>query len=419
MKIAILGAGFAGLAAAHTLINAHHEVTVFEKAPAAGGAAGGFKLPHWDWYLDYAYHHWFANDEDIFLWCKQIGWHNITVKRPITASAYQMPASDITHPHEVYQLDSALDLLAFPKLPLADRLRTGAVLAALKFGPALSYYHRTRAHQLLSRWMGARAWQVLWEPLMVHKFGSYAHDINAMFFWARINKRTARLCYPQGGFQALANHAADYLTKQGVIFRFRHTISALEKTNTAFIINGKDSYDAVISTLQSPIFLKLDKGVLPAFYRKRLEGIAYLGAQAVIYETNIPLVKDVYWLSIADKSNPWMVLVQHTNFIDPQHFGGKHLAYLARYTNNPLPDIPMEQYAIQNRYIPLVQPLYTTDYIDHMPHIVSPVKGLYFANMELTYPYDRGTNYAVRVGNQAAHELLRNGAPSGTTFEPI
>ncbi|MCR4326730.1 MAG: hypothetical protein NUV52_03675, partial [Candidatus Roizmanbacteria bacterium] len=174
----------------------------------------------------------------------------------------------------------------------------------------------------------------------------------------------------------------------------------------AFVINKKDRYDAVISTLPSPVFLQIEKAVLPASYRKRLEGIRYLGAHAVIYETKKPLVKDVYWLSIADPTNPWMVLVQHTNFMDLRHFGGHHIAYLARYTNEKMPTIPLSQYAIQNHFIPYAQPLYTTNYTQCMPHTSPPVAGLYFANMELTYPYDRGTNYAVQVGRKAAQALL-------------
>ncbi len=407
MKIAILGAGFAGMAAAYDLIQAGHAVTIYEKAPRAGGAAGGFKLPHWDWHLDFAYHHLFTSDADIVAFCKEIGWDAFITKNPITASSYDFHLSPTLKPQQVYKLDSPLDLLRFPQLSLFDRLRAGMVLAALKFGPAVPYYHTYTSYQLISQLMGESAWNTLWEPLFSHKYGEYAHQINAMFFWARIHTRTPNLRYPAGGFQALADYTASYLQHMGVVFNFNYTVSSMrkDKKNT-FIINEKNRYDAIISTLPSPVFLAIEKGVLPASYRKRLEGIRYLGAHAVIYETKKPLVKDVYWLSIADPSNPWMVLVQHTNFMDPRHFGGNHIAYLARYTNEKLPTIPLPQYAIQNHFIPYAQPLYTTDYTSHMPHTSPPVPSLYFANMELTYPYDRGTNYAVQVGRKAAQAVI-------------
>ena len=42
MKIAIIGAGFGGMAAAFDLQKAGHKVTIFEAADYAGGLASGF-----------------------------------------------------------------------------------------------------------------------------------------------------------------------------------------------------------------------------------------------------------------------------------------------------------------------------------------------------------------------------------------
>ncbi len=43
MKIAIIGAGYGGMAAAYDLRNAGHEVTIFESADYVGGLASGFQ----------------------------------------------------------------------------------------------------------------------------------------------------------------------------------------------------------------------------------------------------------------------------------------------------------------------------------------------------------------------------------------
>lgn len=396
MRIAILGAGFAGLAAGYDL-SQRHDVAIFEKSPSPGGAAGGFQKKGWEWHLDYAYHHWFTSDRDIFDFCKKIGWNDIITKRTTTASLYGS---------EIYKLDSPLDLLQFPQLPFFDRVRTGMVLAALKFGPSLASYHTTSAHDWAVRFMGKRSWDVMWRPLMEKKYGAYAPLINAMFFWARINKRTPRLAYPAGGFQALANYTAGILEKKGVHFRFSYTVSSVEKKRDGFYMNGEGPYDAVISTLPTPVFLSIEKNVLPSTYRTQIGALKYLGAHALIYESNEPLIEP-YWLNIADKKNPWMVMVGHTNFMDPKHFGGRHLTYVAKYTNSKLPvsSYPVfhkGETLIQDAFIPYAQPLYTTNYSRIFPQTVSPVKGLYFATMEQTYPYDRGTNYAVKVGREAA-----------------
>jgi heterodisulfide reductase subunit A-like polyferredoxin len=62
MKIAILGGGIAGLTAAYYLAKKNHQITLFEKEKIFGGLAAGFKSTSWDWYLEWTYHHLFAND---------------------------------------------------------------------------------------------------------------------------------------------------------------------------------------------------------------------------------------------------------------------------------------------------------------------------------------------------------------------
>ncbi|MCR4328960.1 MAG: FAD-dependent oxidoreductase [Candidatus Roizmanbacteria bacterium] len=443
MKVAILGAGFAGLTAANELIKQGHEVHIFEKSEQSGGAAGGFKRPGWDWYVDYAYHHWFTSDHAILNLCKEIGFTKNMVLHPITATAYPIDAETInqdTNTEQLfeefigtnvrsYKLDSPIDLLKFDRISPVDRLRTGIMLALLKFGPALDTYHTTAAYTFLKQWMGTRSWEVLWEPLFKHKFDKYQKDINTMFFWAR-TKRTAALAYPEGGYQELANHFSGLLQQHGVKFHYKSEILELRKssdTKPRFILKGSEllrfgtsmTFDAVVSTLPSPVLLKIEKDVLPEMYHKQLTKIQYLGAQTVIYETKKPVLPHTYWLSIALPQSPWMVAVQHTNFVHPRYFNNHHILYMATYTNKPLseniwkkecPDILWQR----SVFIPYAQPLYTTEYYKYMPQTTTPVPGLYIANMERTYPYDRGTNHAVRVGKQAAEAVEKNSAEERT-----
>ena len=78
MRIAIIGAGFGGMAAAYDLKKAGHEITIYESADYVGGLASGFKEPHWDWFVEKFYHHWFQSDKD-HAWTDQrigMGWQS-------------------------------------------------------------------------------------------------------------------------------------------------------------------------------------------------------------------------------------------------------------------------------------------------------------------------------------------------------
>lgn len=436
MKIAILGAGFSGLAAAYELSkHPEHEVHLYERNDQPGGAAGGFKRPGWQWYLDYAYHHCFTNEKEILKLAKETGYPDFLVLRPETASLYVHDSPDMTTPtNDLYQylfgpntrihkLDSPLDLIKFNRLPLIDRLRTGLVLAFLKFGPKLTYYDRTLAKRFLTQSMGQRANKELWEPLFLKKFAGLYSQINLAFFWARL-RRTPDLSYPVGGYQAFANHLLKVIKKQGVKVHLKAEVSSirLQKERFVLLVNGqKDQFDKLINTLQSPIFLMLEKKVLPESYRKRLAKIKYLGAQNIIMEAKEKVLPRTYWLSIAGKNRgkekfigrDWMVLVQQTNFVDSKYYAGHHLTYLATYTNTPQPfKLPNKQLEkkykiIQQAFIKYGQPLYTPEFARVKPDYTTPVKGLYFANMELTYPKDRGTNQAVKAGQDVAHLIIK------------
>jgi hypothetical protein len=59
---------------------------------------------------------------------------------------------------------------------------------------------------------------------------------------------------------------------------------------------------------------------------------------------------------------------------------------------------------------PAGQPVVLTNHRERMPPLETPVPGLLLANTTQVYPDDRGTNYAVREGEEAVAALLAQGA---------
>ncbi len=422
MRVAILGGGFVGLTAAYKLLQKNHTVVLYEKEVRVGGLSGGFKGVGWEWELERTYHHIFANDADIIKLAQQTGYAGVFFKKPTTSSLYKIENGEYNY--RTFPVDTPQDFLLFPLLSLPEKIRTGVVLSFFKLTPHFSFYEKQTAAHLLKKTMGDRAWNVLWEELFRKKFGKYAEKIVASFIWARIHKRTNKLGYFEGGFQAFINHLEKKIIGLGGNIKTDNQVQMLSKNNKGFSVwsrGEKKDYDVVISTLPNPLFTGLARSILPQSYINRLNAIKYLYAMNLIIETETPLFKNEYWVSVCDKKAPMMVLVQHTNFIDKSHYNQNSLLYVANYLEHDDKRLLMDRGEYYNLILPYIhtlggehkrpkqlylfkapfaQPIYDEGFVKNRVGFETPIKNLFIANLEMTYPYDRGTNYAVKLGGE-------------------
>jgi protoporphyrinogen oxidase len=422
MNIAIIGAGFTGLTAAYELLKKGYTVTIFEKASQPGGLALGFKKDNWQWTLEEYYHHWFTNDHAVLNLAKELEYKVVTI-RPKTSSYID---------NQMYQLDSPLTFLTFPKLSLWERLRMISVLAFLRYDPFWQPLETVRAGDILPKAMGEKAYNILWNPLLQNKFGKYANTISLAWFWARIKKRTPSLAYPEGGFLQFAQTFAKKIEHMGGKFLYNADIKQLEEKNNKTVLtyqrpkmnNQKLSFDKAIVTLPSFAFLKICPQ-LPDAYKKQLHSLQGIGAITVVLRLKKPFFSDgTYWLNICDTKAPVLAIVEHTNFMDKKHYDNEHLVYLGNYLPKDHPYFSMNgkellqtfdpllkkinpQYAktligIDVFQVPFAQPIIPTQYSKMIPPFETPLQHVYLANMQQVYPWDRGTNYAVELGQKIA-----------------
>jgi protoporphyrinogen oxidase len=428
MKIAVLGGGLTGLTASYYLAKENHKVNLFEKEKVLGGLASGFKQKNWDWYLERTYHHLFANDSDILDFAKEIGFDGIFFQKPETGSLYENSKLKTqnsklqlkTKSHTIYPLDTPIDLLRFPLLSFYDKIRAGATLAFLKLSPFLPFFEKETSVAFLKKTMGKKGYSILFAELFRKKFGKYAGNILLSFFWARIKKRTKSLGYIEGGFQAFINYLEKLLKDLGVNISTGYEVKEIKKKKNKFLIDNQE-FDLVISTLPTPITAKIAQKIFPAKFTQNLRKISYLHALTLILETDKPILRKTYWLNLIAPKIPIMVLVQHTNFIDKKHYGGKHIAYLGWYLDKDdklwqmndkdllkfllpyLKQISNFQFPISNYYVfraSFAQPIFDKNFLKYKPNFFTPAKNFYIANLDMTYPYDRGTNYAVKLGKE-------------------
>jgi protoporphyrinogen oxidase len=421
MNVAIIGAGFTGLSAAYQLTKSGHQVTIFEKDPQPGGLAIGYSEKNWEWTLEKHYHHWFANDHNILNLAKEIG-HPVHIPRPRTA---------VYADNEIFQFDSPLHLLKFPKIPITDRLRMGFVLAILKYNPYWKPFERIHAASFLRNTMGKKGFETLWKPQFSNKFGAYSEEISLAWFWARIHKRTPSLAYPEGGFLSFANHLVNVIQKQGGHVLYEKEILEISNHDRVVItyqttagIKKSQSFHKAIVTLPSYLFMKIAPQ-LPQDYRQQLGKLKGLGATNLVLRLRRNFFHDnTYWLSVCDEKSPVMAIVEHTNLMDKKHYNNEHIVYLGNYVPADHEYFSLNEKQMLKKFdpflkkinpgyeqnligmklfkAPFAQPIIPVNYSRILPHMQTPLQNVILANIEQVYPWDRGTNYAVELGEKAA-----------------
>jgi protoporphyrinogen oxidase len=427
MKIAVIGAGIAGLSAAYDLAGAGHDVTIFESAAYTGGLAAGFKSARWDWHLEHYYHHWFETDSDILGLIDELGASDkVFFPRPITS---------IYTGGKIYPFDSPTRMLLFPKLPLIPKIRFGLTGLYLRLTKNWQALEKETVHNWLIRTMGQTAYKILWEPLLVGKFGQYYKDVNMAWFWARIHKRSTKLGYFEGGFQAFIDILTQKTTARGVTIRLNSPITALTALPdgklqvTTSETAPPQVFDKVLATV-SPQLLSRMTPTLPDEYLAAVKALKSMGAVVIVLALKHQLTRQHYWINLPkEEGTSFLALVEHTNFIDKSHYDNDHIVYCGDYLNPDHEFFTMTKAEILARFLPdltrfnpdftedwvkeswlyrtrYAQPVPPINHSHHIPPIQTPLPGLYWASMSQVYPWDRGTNYAVEIGRRAAKLMM-------------
>jgi len=440
MDIGIIGAGITSLAAAYDLTKQGHAVTVYEARPYAGGLAAGFRDERWEWPLERFYHHWFASDDDVIALIDELGARDRLF--------FPWPTTSIYHQGQIYPLDSpvpwlkfiplsqlhrAIRVLQFTPLPLIDRLRVGLVAFYLTLTRNWRPLERVSADEWMRRAVGERAYDVWWKPLLISKFGDENfRDVNMAWMWARAYKRSASLGYFVGGFQGFADLLVERVQAQGGEVRLETAVQAIRSIAEGGLrletSAGVTDHKRVIATCSPQEMLRLAPD-LPPDYAARLARLKSMGAVVLILALKRRLTDGHYWINIpAGEGLPFMGLVEHTNYISPEHYGGDHLVYCGDYLPPEHPYFNYSKERLLETYTPglvkinpdfrpdwiraswtftekYAQPVPTLNHSHNIPPLKTPIPGLWMANMSQVYPWDRGSNYAVELGRRVAAQL--------------
>jgi protoporphyrinogen oxidase len=429
MRIAIIGAGFGGMAAAYDLRKAGHEVIIYESANYVGGLASGFKEPHWDWSVEKFYHHWFQSDSSMLGLIDELGLKDKVV--------FPRPYTVLLHDGKWYPFDSIINALLFPGLGFGiNKIRFGFVGLYLRLTNDWKTLEKFTADEWMRKYAGREVYEKMWKPLLVGKFGPFYKDVNMAWMWARLKARTTRLGTFEGGFQKFADLFGGILNKMGVEIRLGTSVKFIKRNQAQGLSIDAggvvESFDKVLVTTSPNLMAKFCPD-LPESYLKGLLELKSMGAVVMVLSLKRQLSKEgYYWFSLPKEAGyPMLALVEHTNFVSKEHFGGDYIVYAGDYLEVGHEYFSMSNEELLERFTPAfkkfnpeferdwvkkiwvnktnyAQPVPLVNHSKNIPAIQTPIDGLYFASMSQVYPWDRGTNFAVEIGRRAARMMLGN-----------
>jgi protoporphyrinogen oxidase len=440
VNVGIVGAGVAGLAGAKVLQERGHEVTIFEGRPEVGGQVVTFEVGGQR--LECFYHHIFTNDTTVIRYIDDLG------LRP--KLRWIEPRNAHFVKGKMYPFVTPLDLLKFTAIPITSRVRLGLVAIWLRRQKdGLKKYEGVTARAWMERAVGKKAFNAFWGPLLKGKFADQADRVGMVWLWNKIYLRFASrkgsgskesLGYMEGSFRGYYEKLAELVTSKGGKILLNLPVERVEVADgrVTAIQAGGETYpvDAVLMTTPNTITKKIAPD-LPAAYLEVLDRVRYQWATCLILALDRPLTSH-YWMSIGDDLG-FVACIEHTNFMSPADYGGNHVVYLSNYTSPDDPILKMDAAQVFQAYLPGLrklnpqfdpawvrqtwlfkdpggQPVITTDYSHSIPEMRTGITGLYLSNTTQVYPEDRGQNYSLILGEQAANLIaddfaLQPGSP--------
>lgn len=413
----IVGGGISGLVTGYLLAKEGMKVTVIEQSPELGGLLKTIKIANGK-NIEKYYHHIFKTDRQLLDLLEELGLGDKLKWYESKTSLYK--------DKKFYGFSKPTDLL---KAPLTFKTSTKMGIVSILLNKSRSErFTGITAKELILKYMGKESWDVLWEPLFKGKFGEYSKDISAVWFWWRLKSRTETrkngreiLGYMEGSFKTLVDKLALEIKKNGGGILM----------NRPWTKADNDRYDYVVSTVAPGT--AADIAPLSEEEKQKLKSIKYIGAICSVLELKSKLT-DYYWNNILDEDMPFKGLIEHTNLVGTESYGGNHIVYLSHYTSNDSEYFKMNEEELKKVYLKhlkkmfpdtleniitfkifksgFAQPIIPPNYIP--PAHQTSIPNFYLTSMAHIYPEDRGINQAVKEAYRISKLIIAKLSQNGT-----
>lgn len=427
-KFAVVGAGPMGLMAAVRLLDLGHQVDIYERDDRIGGMSAEFDFQGTP--IERYYHFICKTDYPLFGLLDRYGL-SPKLQWTDTKMGYYYDG-------KLYRWGSPFALLSFPHLGIIDKFRYALHVMKTKGITDWGPLDKVNAREWITRWIGPRAYDVMWKDSFRLKFFDYADSLSASWIGTRI-KRIAlsrrnlfneSLGYLEGGSSTLLEPMRrDIERRGGRIFLSTgvEQVTTQDGAVTGVMINGTQvAYDSVVST--APIqYVPRMAPDLPAEFLAKIQRVENIPVACVILKLK-HAISDNFWMNISDAAIEIPGVIEYTNLY-PQK-GPEKILYAPFYMPKTHPKWGLPNEALIEEllgYLPRLNPAFRPDWViashchryefaqticppgfqDMLPPMRTPLAGFFMADTAYYYPEDRSISESVQVGIQLADEAAR------------
>ncbi|MGH8032302.1 MAG: NAD(P)/FAD-dependent oxidoreductase [Luteimonas sp.] len=428
-RFAIIGAGPMGLMAAVDLLDKGHEVDIYERDDRIGGMSAAFDFDGLS--IERYYHFVCKTDNPLFALLARYGLSG-TLKWTDTKMGYFYNGT-------LYPWGTPFALLRFPHLGPISKLRYALHVMYTKGITDWTALDRENATAWIRKWIGAKAFDVMWKNAFRLKFFEYADNLSASWIGTRI-KRIAlsrrslmheSLGYLEGGSMTLLDRMAnDIVERGGRILLGGGVDEVVVEDNHVTGVRSKDGftpYDAVLSTAPIQYVPRLVPG-LPQGYREQIAAIENIPVACVILKLK-HAISENFWMNISDPDIAIPGVIEYSN-LNPGSDPSQKILYAPFYMPKTHPKWQLSNEVLIEEvlaYLPRINPAFRRNWVlaSHchryefaqaicppgfqamLPTMRSPIEGFFMADTAYYYPEDRSISESVQVGHVLAAEALR------------
>jgi protoporphyrinogen oxidase len=395
--IGIVGGGIAGLAAARRLQAHGYEARVFENQATVGGLAAVYETEGDR--IEKFYHHLSKSEETIVEVIEDLGLGD-DLTWPIGKNAYYVDGT-------VHPLDTAWQIAAYPHMSLYDKFRLGMLTMEVDVRGGipdfdayedLTDFEYVPITEFLLEHTTRGVYENFFEPLLDAKFGERAEDVSAAWLLGRIKFRGERdllrgepLGYLEGGFGRLLDALVADVGREHIATNARVTDLAVESGSVESMTVETDERTETHGV----------DGVVVAAMPNVLEDLTGYECEIDFQGTVCSVVSmdrsltDTYWLNVREDT-PFGALIEHTNFVPPERYGGEHLLYVPKYIQSPEDPVwQMDDAEVEDLWFSGIEDLFPTFDRSHVNWVktarnprTAPVYERGY--LDMVVPYDLG-----------------------------